>query len=63
VSNWALDKQYREIQKNDGDSWDAFERRIHKEKWYTGDRIIENDYKNDLVEVTKNENPFIQNKI
>lgn len=30
VSNWSLEMQYSEIQKEDGESWDAFLRRIHK---------------------------------
>ena len=30
VSNWALEKQYPEIQREDKESWQAFLRRIHK---------------------------------
>ena len=30
VSNWALEKQYSEIQHEDEESWKAFLRRIHK---------------------------------
>lgn len=30
ISNWDLEKQYWEVQKNDNDSWKAFLRRIHK---------------------------------
>lgn len=30
VSNWPLEKQYPEIQKEDKESWNAFLRRIHK---------------------------------
>ena len=30
VSNWSLEKQYSEIQKDDEESWKAFLRRIHK---------------------------------
>lgn len=30
VSNWALEKQYPEIQREDEESWQAFLRRIHK---------------------------------
>lgn len=30
ISNWALEKQYPEIQRDDKESWDAFLRRIHK---------------------------------
>lgn len=30
ISNWSLEKQYSEIQKDDEESWKAFLRRIHK---------------------------------
>lgn len=30
VSNWMLEKQYEEAQRNDKESWEAFLRRIHK---------------------------------
>ena len=30
ISNWPLEKQYSEIQKDDQESWQAFLRRIHK---------------------------------
>lgn len=30
VSNWALEKQYSELQREDKESWQAFLRRIHK---------------------------------
>lgn len=30
VSNWPLEKQYSELQKDDAESWNAFLRRIHK---------------------------------
>ena len=30
ISNWDLEKQYWEVQKNDNESWQAFLRRIHK---------------------------------
>lgn len=30
ISNWSLEKQYYEVQKDDKESWDAFLRRIHK---------------------------------
>ncbi len=30
ISNWTLEKQYSEIQKEDKESWQAFLRRIHK---------------------------------
>jgi hypothetical protein len=41
VSNWDFHKQYAEIQKRDIDSWQAFERRIHKYIEYTKDDKIE----------------------
>ena len=45
VSNWTLQKQYQELQKKDGDSWDAFERRIHKIVEYTGEERREYNVK------------------
>ncbi len=30
ISNWSLEKQYPEIQREDTESWNAFLRRIHK---------------------------------
>jgi hypothetical protein len=65
VSNWSLFKQYTEIQKNDSASWDAFERRIHKIKWYRGDKIIESDLKTGTARFVEKEeeNPFLQNTI
>ena len=63
VSNWALDKQYMEAQKNDRETWDAFERRIHKMKWYTGDNIIELNLSERLTEDKNEENPFEQSTI
>ena len=30
VSNWCLEKQYAEVQRDDKESWEAFLRRIHK---------------------------------
>lgn len=34
ISNWALEKQYSEVQKDDIETWEAFLRRIHKIKVY-----------------------------
>lgn len=34
VSNWTLEKQYSELQREDTESWNAFLRRIHKVKVY-----------------------------
>lgn len=41
VSNWPLEKQYFEVQKEDKESWKAFLRRIHKVVLYNcqGERI------------------------
>lgn len=30
ISNWSLEKQYNEVQREDKESWEAFLRRIHK---------------------------------
>ena len=38
VSNWSLEKQYPEIQKEDEESWQAFLRRIHRVKVYEKDK-------------------------
>lgn len=40
VSNWELEKQYAEIQKDDIESWNAFLRRIHKVITYQKDGSI-----------------------
>lgn len=47
ISNWALEKQYSEIQKEDKESWQAFLRRIHKVIHYedTGEVIVYNSVK------------------
>lgn len=36
VSNWILEKQYEDIQRNDPGSWRAFLRRIHRVEQYRG---------------------------
>lgn len=41
VSNWALEKQYSELQKEDSESWEAFLRRIHKIKVFDHDKVTE----------------------
>jgi hypothetical protein len=50
VSNWSLEKQYSEIQKEDDESWKAFLRRIHKVVQYVseGKKIIYNSVKDYL---------------
>lgn len=40
ISNWCLEKQYAEIQREDKDSWEAFLRRIHKVVVYLKDGSI-----------------------
>lgn len=66
VSNWSLEKQYSEIQKEDAESWKAFLRRIHKVVLYdeSGRRteyLSVTDYFNrdsDFIEVTDEQIPF-----
>ena len=36
ISNWELENQYHEKQQNDKESWNAFLRRIHEVRVYTG---------------------------
>lgn len=40
ISNWSLEKQYYEVQKDDKESWEAFLRRIHKVVIYSKDGSI-----------------------
>lgn len=40
VSNWSLEKQFYEIQREDAESWEAFLRRIHKVVVYGKDGSI-----------------------
>lgn len=40
VSNWCLEKQYAEVQRDDKESWEAFLRRIHKVIIYLKDGSI-----------------------
>lgn len=66
VSNWSLEKQYSEIQKEDAESWKAFLRRIHKVVLYdeSGRRteyLSVTDYFNrdsDFIKVTDEQIPF-----
>lgn len=42
ISNWILEKQYAELQKEDNESWQAFLRRIHKVIHYeSSENVIE----------------------
>lgn len=66
ISNWSLEKQYSEIQREDVESWEAFLRRIHKVILYdsSGRRIEYKSVKdyfdrdNDFVEITDEQIPF-----
>lgn len=66
LSNWPLEKQYSEIQREDGESWRAFLRRIHKVVLYdnSGKRIEYQSVKdyfdrdNGFIEVTDGQVPF-----
>lgn len=49
-TNWELEKQYNELQKGDLESWNAFLRRIHKVKHYTGKGIIDYNSVDDYFE-------------
>lgn len=40
ISNWSLEKQYSEVQRDDRESWEAFLRRIHKVITYEKDGSI-----------------------
>ena len=37
ISNWSLENQYKEVQKDDVETWNAFLRRIHKVVIYEKD--------------------------
>lgn len=66
ISNWPLEKQYSEIQKEDKESWEAFLRRIHKVIVYSKDGSVKEynsvkEYMNreEFVEVSDDEElPF-----
>lgn len=61
VSNWSLEKQYTEVQREDRESWEAFLRRIHRVIIYSKDGSIQ-EYdsvkayleKNEFVEINDN---------
>lgn len=57
ISNWSLEKQYYEIQRDDKESWEAFLRRIHKVIVYAKDGSIK-EY--DSVKVYMERDEFIQ---
>ena len=66
ISNWSLERQYSEIQREDEESWKAFLRRIHKVIVYdSSGRKTEyqsvKDYfdrDNDFIEITDEQVPF-----
>lgn len=66
VSNWSLEKQYSEIQREDAESWKAFLRRIHKVILYdnSGKRTeyqSVNDYferQSEFIEIGDEQVPF-----
>lgn len=66
VSNWSLEKQYSEIQREDRESWKAFLRRIHKVVIYdnSGKRTEYQSVKdyfdrnNGFIEITDEQVPF-----
>lgn len=67
ISNWDLEKQYAEIQKEDTETWSAFLRRIHKIKVFGKDSVIHTydsvkEYFDRFIPATKEEaNIFNQN--
>lgn len=40
ISNWSLENQYKEVQRDDGETWSAFLRRIHKVVIYEKDGSV-----------------------
>lgn len=56
-TNWNLEMQYKDIQRTDKESWNAFLRRIHKVKEYTANGVI--TYKS-VSDYLKREDDFIQ---
>lgn len=56
ISNWSLETQYEEAQRNDKPSWLAFLRRIHKVKIFDGNEVI--TY-NSVQEYLERPTPFI----
>jgi len=71
VSNWLLERQYSELQKDDKESWDAFLRRINEVRIHNKDKTITvynsvADYFNRKEEFHKptddeeKDNPFVE---
>lgn len=57
VSNWSLEKQYYDMQRDDKESWEAFLRRIHKVVIYSKDGSIK-EY--DSVKAYLNRDEFVE---
>ncbi len=57
VSNWCLEKQYTEVQRDDKESWEAFLRRIHKVIIYSKNGSVK-EY--DSVEAYLNRGEFTE---
>ena len=57
ISNWCLEKQYAEVQREDRESWEAFLRRIHRVVIYLKDGSIK-EY--DSVKEYLNRDDFIE---
>ncbi|MCL2357931.1 MAG: replication protein [Defluviitaleaceae bacterium] len=51
ISNWPLERQYSEVQKNNEADWDAFVARIDKELHYRKDGVTEIDFKKAMAEM------------
>ncbi|MCL1844553.1 MAG: replication protein, partial [Defluviitaleaceae bacterium] len=58
ISNWRLEKQYANVQKDSPEDWDAFRRRINKRLEYTTDGVKEFDMNEFGEEVDSDEMPF-----
>lgn len=65
ISNWALEKQYSDVQKEDKETWDALIRRISKVRVYTAPGEYQEydtkEYLDSFRPVTDSENPFPEN--
>ena len=57
ISNWSLEKQYAEVQREDRESWEAFLRRIHKVIIYSKNGSIQ-EY--DSVRAYLERNEFVE---
>lgn len=62
ISNWCLEKQYMEVQREDKESWEAFLRRIHKVIIYSRDGSIK-EYNSVKVYLDRDEFVEIDNAV